>query len=116
MAAKLGGKGPHQGQAESAITDIRRKSNSVILNADPETAASHACNAYEDFAPLPLLVRVLEGIRGRFVDQQRDRDGKSGFHYDVIGHNTQTHSVGKGGSQALRQRLDDIGQIDRTIV
>ena len=115
MAAELRGKSAHQGEAERALAHIRRESNTVIRDADPEAAIGGPCDAHEDFAPLPIGIGVLEGVRDRFVDQERERDGKSGFHHDVISDNAQGHAVGKCGSQGFRQRLDDIREIDRTI-
>ena len=114
MATELVGKGPHQREPESAFTNLGRKSYAVVLNADPE-ATSQACNAYEDLARLPFRIGVLESVRGGFDDQQRDRDGKLGFHHDVIGHDMEAHPVGKGGSQGICQRLYDFGKIDGAI-
>jgi hypothetical protein len=61
VATELGGKGPHQGEAESAFMHIGRafmhigrKANTVILDADPETAVGVACNELSAWSAAPL--------------------------------------------------------------
>ena len=40
----------HQGEAKSALAYIRSKSDTVILDANSDTAIGRVCDAYEDFA------------------------------------------------------------------